>query len=144
MITDQPALVSTSAAVAPAGPVPITTASQSRDSGTPAHLVVGVPTRLHVAVRADDAPARELGIAAVLGRAVRAFARVVVQHRAEFVPRAQPPVLFVGVDRAEVGAERGDALAIDRLPAARRAVELALGNAERAFDARAPRELLVR
>src|SRR4051812_47448577 len=144
MMTDQPAPVSTSAAVAPAGPLPITTASQSRGSVTPAHLVVGVAAGLHVAFPADRLPAREIRIAAVLRRTVRTFACVLVQHRSQFRLRVQATVLFERVERGEVGAERGDTLAIDRLPTARRSVELACRDAARAFDPRPPRELLVR
>ena len=42
----------------------------------------------------------------------------------------------------EVGAERGEAVAVLGLPARHRAVELALGDALRAFDAGAPGQLL--
>ena len=120
MITDQPASVSTSAAVAPAGPVPMTTASQSRvGSVTAAHLFVGVAAGLHVAGELDRDPARAVGVAAVLGRAVRAFARV-RRRRAARNSRVgvQATVLLVAVDVEEVGAERGDAVAVDR-PASR-------------------------
>src|SRR5689334_11376115 len=140
MITDQPAPVRTSAAVAPAGPVPTMTASQS---GTAAHLVVGVAARLTVAGELDGIPSREGGVAAVFGRPVRAFAGVRVEERAELALRAESPILLGGVDLGEVGAERGDAFAIDLLPAARRAVELAFGDPERSLDARSPRELFV-
>src|SRR5271154_1435973 len=118
MTTDQPALVSTSAAVAPAGPVPTITASQSRGSGTPADLVVGVAARLHVAFPANRTPAREIAVAAVLGRAVRAFARVAVEQIVQLRLFVQAAILLVAVDRAEVGAQRGDAVTINVLPAA--------------------------
>src|SRR5258706_6854166 len=98
MITDQPALVSTSAAVAPAGPVPTTTASQSRGSGTAAHFVVGVAARLHVALPSDGMPARKIAIAAVFGCAVRAFTRVDVQHASQLALREQATILLVAVD----------------------------------------------
>src|SRR6188472_4292821 len=99
MITDQPAPVSTSAAVAPAGPVPTITASQS---GTPAHLVVGVAARLTVTGELDGAPPCEVAIAAVLGRPVRALARVRVEQGAQLALCAQPAVLLVAVDLGEV------------------------------------------
>src|SRR4051812_35545352 len=144
MMTDQPAPVSTSAAVAPAGPLPITTASQSRGSVTPAHLVVGVAARLHVAFPTNRLPAREIVIAAVLRRTVRTFARVLVQHCSQVGLRVQATVLFERVDRGEVGAERGDTFPVDRLPTARRSVELACRDPSRAFDPRPPGQLLVR
>src|SRR4051794_36864883 len=99
MMTDQPALVSTSAAVAPAGPVPMPTASQSRPSVTPAPLVAVVAARLHVPFPADRLPAREIAVAAVLGCPVRAFARVLVQHGPELGLRAQATFLFGFLDR---------------------------------------------
>src|SRR6185437_8519463 len=75
--TDQPAAVSTSAAVAPAGPLPMTTASHSwAGSVTAAHLFVGPAARLHVAGEVDRDPPGGAGVAAVLGCAVRAFAGV--------------------------------------------------------------------
>src|SRR5437899_12782715 len=100
MITDQPALVSTSAAVAPAGPVPMMTASQSCGSVTSADLVVGVAARLYVAVPTNDLPTGEITIAAVLGRAVRAFARVRVQRVAQLSHAAQSSVFVVAVEPA--------------------------------------------
>src|SRR5438552_3854 len=143
-MTDQPALVSTSAAVAPAGPVPTTTASQSRGSGTPAHLVVGVAARLHVAFETDGAPTRAVAIAAVLGRAVRALARMDVQHTAKLALRVQAPILLVAVDLAEVGTERDDAVAVDLLPPPGGTVELSFRHPARTFDTRSPRKFLVR
>src|SRR6516162_700594 len=141
MITVQPALVSTSAAVAPAGPVPTITALASV---TAAHFVVGEAAGLGITAEFDGAPAHKIAIAAVLGRAVRAFARVLVEKIAELSLRAEPLELLGLVDVAEVGAERGNAVAIDLLPATHRAVEFALGFTERAFDARSPRKLFVR
>src|SRR3954453_22305823 len=127
MITAQPAPVSTSAAVAPAGPVPMMTASQSRvESVTTADLVVGVAARLGVARELARVPACERAVAAVLGRAVRAFARMFVQDATQLALRVEPAVLFATVEIGEVVAERADALAIDLLPAAHRTVELAL------------------
>src|SRR5450432_2170915 len=106
MITDQPASVSTSAAVAPAGPVPMTTASQSwAGSVTAAHLFVGPAAGLHVSGEFDRDPTRTIGVAAVLGRAVRAFARVRVEELAKLGVGAQPAVLLVAVDVEEVGTE---------------------------------------
>ena len=88
-------------------------------------------------------PAREVAVAAVLGRPVRAFAGVLVEERAQLAVRVEATVLLGAVDLGEVGAERGDAFAVDLLPAAHRPVELAVGEPERAFDACAPRQLFV-
>src|SRR5262245_11871962 len=52
-------------------------------------------------------------------------------------------VLLVAAQLAEIRAERADTFAVDLLPAANRAVELALGDPARALDPGAPRELLV-
>src|SRR5262245_18152494 len=101
MTTDQPAPVSTSAAVAPAGPVPMTTASPSVGSGTPADLLVGVAARLYVSVEADHAPAFEVGVPAVFRCAVRTFARVRVEDGAKLALRGEPSVLLVAADVAE-------------------------------------------
>src|SRR4051812_30766146 len=112
MITDQPAPVRTSAAVAPAGPVPMMTASQSGvDSGTPADFVVRVTTRLGVAGKLDRLPAREITVAAVLGRPVGPFARVLVHDVAQLACRVEAAVLLRSVDIGEVVAEQGDAFA---------------------------------
>src|SRR5258708_17740375 len=128
MITDQPAPVSTSAAVAPAGPVPTMTASQSgTGSGTTADFLVGVTARLGVAGKLDRVPAAEVAITAVLGRTVCTFARVLVQELTQLVVRGEPAVLLAAVDGGEVGTERGDPLAIDLLPAQHPALELPLG-----------------
>src|SRR5439155_5748297 len=128
MHTDFPASVRTSAAVAPPGPDPITTTS---NSGT-GHLGVAPAPRLHVAGVADGAPARELAVAAVLRRAVARFARVLEQQLPQHGLRVE----------VEVVVQRGDAIAVDLLPPAHRAVPLALGDPLRALDAGAPRERL--
>src|SRR4051794_12039884 len=137
MTTDQPAPVSTSAAVAPAGPVPTMTASRL---GTPAHFVVGVAAGLRVAGKLDHAPPVERAVAAVLGWPVCALAGVDVQDASQFGLRAQSSVLFGRVHIAEVVAERGDAVAVNLLPAAHAPVELTFGPPARPFDARAPCE----
>src|SRR6266536_431644 len=140
-ITDQPAAVSTSAAVAPPGPLPTTTASQSR-SVTTADLLVRVAAWLHVTREPDRLPAGEAAVAAVLGRAVRALTRVPVQQLLELGSGVEPLVLLLCGECGEAGAERGDAVAVLLLPALHRAVELALGQSLRAFDARAPSQLV--
>src|SRR4029078_1446685 len=143
MITDHPALVSTSAAVAPAGPVPMMTASQSGvESGTPADFVVRVTARLGVAGALDRTPARGFWVAAILGWAVGAFARVLVHNVAQLAFGGEPAVLLHAVDIGEAAAEPAYPLAIDLLPAAHRAVEFSGRDTQRAFDARAPRQLL--
>ena len=48
----------------------------------PGHLFVGVAARLDVAGELDRLPRLAVAVAAVLGRAVRAFARVLVQELA--------------------------------------------------------------
>src|SRR5512135_1290038 len=75
MITERPAAVRTSADVDPAGPVPTITTSQSR-SVTAAHLFVGVAAGLDVAGVVDRDPTQAVTVAAVLGCAVRALARM--------------------------------------------------------------------
>src|SRR5262249_35726606 len=140
-ITDQPAAVRTSAAVAPPGPLPMTTASQSR-SVTAGDLFIGVPARLHVAPEADPVPPPLVTVAAVLGCPVRAFARVPVQQLLELGHGVEARVLLVRREPDEVGSERGDAVPVLPLPAVHRSVELALGDAQRAFDAGSPGELL--
>src|SRR5262245_29496708 len=110
MITDQPAPVSTSAAVAPAGPVPTITASHS---GTTGHLGVGVAARLRVSVELDRAPTRESAVAAVFRSAVRAFARMLVEECAQLALRRQTRILFLAGHLAKVAAERRDPFAID-------------------------------
>src|SRR3954453_8072268 len=128
MHTDRPASVSTSAAVAPPGPEPITTTS---NSGT-GDLRVAPTARLHVAGVSDHAPAGEIAVASVLRRAVRRFARVLEQE-----------VLQLGLPiESKVVAERSDALAVHLLPPAHRPVPFTFRLPERTLDARAPRELL--
>src|SRR6185312_10187226 len=124
-----------------AGPVPTITASTS---GTPAHFFIGVAARLHVAWEFDRPPPEQIPIAAVLGRAVRALAHLLVHQRAQLALLAEPRVLLVAADVAKVTSERGEAFAIDLLPSPYRPVELAFGDAARSFDARAPRQLLMR
>src|SRR5215210_5011322 len=140
-ITDHPAAVSTSAAVAPPGPLPTITASQSR-SVTPGHFLVGVTARLHVTREPDRPPAGEVAVAAVLGCAVRALARVLVQQLLERRRGIEPGVLLLGRQLGEVRAEGGDAVAVLLLPARHRPVELALGDSLRALDARSPGQSL--
>src|SRR5207253_1224141 len=103
---------------------------------------VGVAAGLHVAVEVDVAPAHEIAVAAVLGCAVHAFARVVVDHGGK--PRVRPEalVLLFGRERREVGAHGGDAVAVALLPADDGAVELAFGKPLRSLDARAPPQLV--
>src|SRR5438309_2118153 len=106
-MTDQPAPVSTSAAVAPAGPVPTTTASQSRGSGTPGHLVVGVAARLHVTFETDGAPTRAVAIAAVLGHAERRSAGMRIERWYEPIGRGGDHAVFViGQKARHYGRER--------------------------------------
>src|SRR5262249_17998627 len=112
-------------------------------SGTPAHLGIAVAAGLAVARELDRAPTCEVGVTAVLGRTVRTLARVHVEERAQFGLRTQPAVLLGILGLDEVFSQRRDAVSIDLLPAARRAVELAFRDAERAFDARAPGDLFV-
>src|SRR3981189_79520 len=97
-ITDHPAAVSTSAAVAPPGPLPTMTASQSY-SLTTADFLVGVAPGLHVAREPDRSPARAVAVAAVLGRAVRALARMRVQQLLELGGVVETGVLFLGWER---------------------------------------------
>src|SRR5262245_44197806 len=115
MMTDQPALVSTSAAVAPAGPVPTITAFASVTTG---HLFVGEAAWLRVAAELNRAPTREIAVAAVFRRAVRAFARVLIEQVTEFALRAETLQLLGRIDVAEICTERRDAVAVDLLPAA--------------------------
>src|SRR5436190_1963073 len=112
MHTDFPASVSTSVAVAPPGPDPTTTTSKS---GT-AHLGVAPAARLHVAFVRDRAPAGEVAVPAVLRRAVRRLAGVLEQQ----LRKLRLPV------EIEIVAERSNAVSIDVLPAAHRAVPLTL------------------
>src|SRR6266508_3481794 len=102
MITDQPAAVSTSAAVAPAGPDPTMTASQS-ESGTPRDLFVRVTAGLHVTRELDRLPPGEVAVPPVLGRAVRALARVLVEELFELRLRVESRVLLLGRELREVG-----------------------------------------
>src|SRR5262249_35671558 len=123
------------------GPLPMTTASQSR-SVTAGDLFIGVPARLHVAREADRVPPRLVTVAAVLGCPVRAFARVPVQQLLELGHGVEARVLLVRREPAEAGPEAGAAAPVPPLPAAHRSVDLALGEAQRAFDAGSPAELL--
>src|SRR4051794_14137445 len=134
MMTDHPAAVSTSAAVAPAGPVPTITASHS---GT-GDLLVGVPPRLDVAGEADGTPHRAAGVAPVLRCAVEALARVLVEQVAEGRVGREAAVLLLAVGGGEVVAERGEPAAVALLQPDDRAVELAGRDPLRALDARAP------
>src|ERR1700710_527034 len=89
--TERPASVSTSAAVAPPGPDPMTTTS---NSGT-RDLRVRPSAGLHVARVSDHAPPRELVVAAVLGCAVRRLARVLEEQVLQFRVRVKIEVVEV-------------------------------------------------
>src|SRR6266508_151097 len=174
-ITDHPAAVSTSATVAPPGPEPTITASQSRsptaalvptrsvgslrryrwhiahrtrgggwDRGLLAlgDLGVGVAAGLDVADPVDGLPAGEVPVAAVDGVAVHALARVLVEEPLEPGHAVEPGVLLVRPDGGEVGAERGQAVAVLLLKADDRAVPLSSRTAERPLDAGPPRQLV--
>src|SRR5437762_584324 len=151
MITDHPAAVRTSATVEPPGPEPMMTASQSRsatlappDLGVLAalDLLLGVAARLDVAEPADHLPPDFVAVAAIDRIAVHPFARVLVEQPQERRDRRKATVLLGVVDIGEVGAERGDAVAVHLLEADDLTVELALGLSVRPFDAGAPRQLL--
>src|SRR3954447_9407561 len=112
-ITDHPASVSTSATVAPPGPEPTITASQSRSAiGSHRrllplrHLDVGVATRLDVAGEIDRLPHEAVTVPAVDRIAVQRLARVRVEQRLERGIGIEAAVLLLAVDRGEVGAER--------------------------------------
>src|SRR4051812_35432440 len=137
--TSHPASVRMSATLDPPGPLPTTTASQSRLL-TRAHLDVGPAAGLHVAVELDGAPSREVAVAAVDGVAVHALARVDVEKPLEGRIGGESSVLLLGRHLTEVRAEGDERVAVSLLVARHRPVELAFGDALRAFDARAPRE----
>src|SRR6478752_7695655 len=128
MITDHPAAVSTSATVAPPGPVPTITASQSR-SVTVCHLVVGPAAWLGVAGEADGCPSLAVPVAAVDRVAVDRLAGVlehlVPERRVALV---ESSLLLVGWGGHEVVAQRSETVAIHGLQSDHRTVELALGD----------------
>src|SRR4051812_35500379 len=117
------------------------TASQSLTTGD---LRVGVAPGLDVAGEPDRGPARAVAVAAVLGGAVRALARVLVDELAEAGDGVEAALLLGPVDGGEVGTERGDAVPVLLLPPRHRAVPLPLRMAGRALDAGAPGQLLER
>jgi hypothetical protein len=88
---------------------------------------VGVAARLDIARELDRLPPASIAVAAVLRRAVRAFARVLVQQLPELRVGIEPAFLLGPVDSREVRAQRRDPVAILLLPPDDRAVELALG-----------------
>src|SRR3954471_18827888 len=129
MSTDQPAAVSTSAAVAPAGPVPMTSASHSRSALlTAGDLLVGVAARLHVAGEPDRGPAAQLAVAQVLGRGIRALDDVLVEQTTEVLEAVEAGVLLLGPERREICAERGDSGAVPVLPPDDRTQPFTLGD----------------
>src|SRR4051812_14981769 len=93
MITDHPAAVSTSATVAPAGPVPTITASQSR-SATVRHLVVGPPAGLDVTGEPDGGPSLAVPVAAVDRVPVQRLAGVLEHLVAEGLVAPVEPALL--------------------------------------------------
>src|SRR5438128_2605141 len=111
MHTDLPASANTWAAVAPPGPDPTTTTSKS---GT-RHLFVAPAARLHVALVADRAPAREVTVAAVLGWPVTRLARVLEQQILQLGDGVERGVLPVSGEVEEARAERGDSFPVDLL-----------------------------
>src|SRR3954454_6435820 len=129
MITAPPAAVSTSATVAPAGPVPTITASQSR-SATVRHLLVGPPAGLDVTGETDGGPSLAAPVAAVDRVPVQRLAGVLEHLVAErLVARVEPALLLGRRHRGEVVAERGEARPVQLLQAGHRTVELAFGDA---------------
>src|SRR5947209_13732061 len=145
MTTVQPAAVRTSATALPPGPDPTTMASLMGRAGLrPAHFVVGVAARLHVALEADGAPPGQAAVAAILGGAVHPFARMFVEQLGEAVVFPQAVVLGSRIDGREVGTESGEPVAVALLQADDGTVELASRDAERTLDARAPRQLVQR
>src|SRR4029077_18945397 len=107
--TDFPAALSTSAAVAPPGSEPTMTTSKSGIG----NLFIGVAARLHVAGKSDRDQTGELTVAAVLGRPVARFARMLEQQLLQLPNRAERRVLIVTRQVEEVAAEHLDSLAVD-------------------------------
>ena len=141
MTTDQPARVSTSAAVAPPGPGP-------DDDGVDGH---GVRDHLGVACspgagrrRRNRWPAHpdRVAVAAVLGRAVHPLAAVLVQERGERPVRPQARRLLLAVELQNSLPQGGQPAPVALLEPDDRPVELPLGQAPGALDPGAPGQLV--
>src|SRR5574341_2178163 len=97
-------------------------------------LLVGVAARLCIARELDCLPAGGVAVAAVLGRAVGALARVLVEQRRELGRGLEAGILVGRWKCDEVGAEGIGAASVLLLPAGDRPVELALGQVAGALD----------